>query len=341
MRKLIAGGFALVVLGLALFLLWPRGGQRGLVLYSALDYGPAIAKAYTAKTGVPVRIIDLSTGALLARITAEGSHPDWTLAWFDGDTAAVSLDHVGLLAHDLSPPDDLTALGHSMLPRDGAYVPTGFTLAGVFISARHTKFVAPSTWAELVAPAYHGVIGMNDPSISGPTFPALAGMLESSGGWPAGKNFIETLKADGLHIYAKNRTTLAALRTGAIKLAIVQSSAAIHDADTIDHDLVVTFPHPAYVLPNVITMANGLTPPRRQEAQRFIDFVNSPAAQAIRKQDGSGDSYYWPVTSGVAPHAGLPPLASLDLATLDASHWGALQNTITAWFAQHIVGAGP
>lgn len=340
MRQLIAGLFLAVVIVVAAILLWPSGDSQGIVLYSALDYGQAVAKAFTAKTGIAVHVIRLPTGGLLARVTAEGHHPDWTVAWFDGATAAVLLDRAGLLGHRLTAPADLTATGKTMLSPDGAYVPTGFTLAGVFVSPRNAAFTVPTTWSQLTEPAYRGLFGMNNPSISGPTYPALAGMLASDGGWPAGKSFIEALKQNGLHVFPKNDATLAALRNGTIKLAIVQSSAALHVADEVDRRLRVTFPRPAYVLPNVIVMARGLSAAKRKLAERFIAYVNSPAAQAIRVKQGKGDGYYWPVTRTPAPRHALPALSTLAVAPLNAARWGAKQNTIVGWFTHAIVSPG-
>ncbi len=339
MRRVIAAGFGVAIIIIAAVLLWPAPA-RGLVLYAALDYAPAIGKAFTKKTGIPVRVIRLSTGALLARITAEGHHPDWDIGWFDGATAAVSLDTAGLLAHGLRPPVPLTATGRSMLPPDGAYIPTGFTLAGVFVMNKASTLKPPKTWNDLTAPLYHGVVGMNDPAISGPTYPALAGMLKQAGGWPQGKGFVAALKANGLQVFAKNDATLAALRNGTIKLAIVQSSAAVNVARNIDHHLTVIYPRPAYVLPNVIVLPKGLHGRALREAKAFIAFVESPGGQAIRKREGEGDSYYWPVTALPAPRHALPPLTTLDLATLDAARWGAREKTVLAWFAHAIDGAG-
>lgn len=339
MRRLIAAGFGAAIVVVAAFLLWP-GAKRGLVLYSGLDYGPAVGKAFTRKTGIPVRVIRLSTGSLLARITAEGRHPDWDIAWFDGATAAVELDRAGLLEHGLTPPVKLTATGRSMLSANGAYLPTGFTLAGVFVMKKDGSLPAPKTWADLTSPTYHGVVGMNDPAISGPTYPALAGMLKQAGGWPEGKSFMKALKANGLQVFAKNDATLAALRNGTIKLAIVQSSAAVNTMKNIDKNLTVIFPRPAYVLPNVVVLPKGLSGHLLHEAKAFIAFAESPAGQRVRMRDGGGDGYYWPVTSTPAPRSALPAPSSLDLTTLDAAHWGAREKTVLAWFAHAIDGAG-
>lgn len=339
MRRLIAAGFAAIIVGVAVLVLWPEG-KRGLVLYTGLDYGTAVSRAFTKKTGIPVRTIRLSTGALLARITAEGTHPDWDIAWFDGSTAAAALDDAGLLAHGLMPPVPLTAQGRVMLPADGAYLPTGFTLAGVFVFKKDGGLVPPVGWGGLTAPPYRGVVGMNDPSISGPTYPALAGMLKQAGGWPQGKSYVEALKANGLQVFAKNDATLAALRAGTIRLAVVQSSAGVNVATNIDKDIEVAYPHPAYILPNVIVLSKGSQGEIRREAEAFIAFAQSPEGQKIRMEQGGADGFYWPVTATPAPPATLPPLSTLDLATLDAAHWGKLETPVLAWFAHNIDGAG-
>ena len=339
MRKLVAAIAIVMVITLAAFVLWPRA-RTGLVLYSALDYGPAVAQAFTARTGIPVRVIRLPTGGLLARITAEGHHPDWDLAWFDGATAAVSLDRAGLLAHGLPAPAGLTAFGRTLTSPDGAFVPTGFTLAGVFVLPAAAPHPLPTGWSDLGGPRFAGLVGMNDPSISGPTYPALAGMLQNSGGWPAGQEYVTALKRNGLHVFAKNDATLAALRGGAIGLAIVQSSAAIHAARAPGSGLQVVFPRPAYVLPNVIVLPHGLRGAARAAALRFVAFANTAAVQTLREQKGEGDGFYWPVTATPAPRPALPALAGLDLATLDAASWGARENAVVAWFARTIVGTG-
>ncbi|MDE2463423.1 MAG: extracellular solute-binding protein, partial [Alphaproteobacteria bacterium] len=216
---------ALAIIVGALALLWPRH-QSGLVLYSAVDYGPQVAAAFTRETGIRVQVVDLSTGALLAKISAEGHHPAWTLAWFDGDLAAAALDHSGLIAHKSVPHLAFTALGQSLVPADRSYTPTGLTLAGAFTYHAAQLKQPPSSWADLLDPALTNAVGMNNPAISGPTYPIFAGLLEQAGGWPQGKGFVRRLVAQGLHVYTKNANTLAALRSGDIKLAITQSSAA-------------------------------------------------------------------------------------------------------------------
>lgn len=337
MRKLIAAIFAVIIAGIAAFLLWPSPG-RGLVLYTGLDYGPAVAAAFTKDTGIKVRVVRLSTGSLLARITAQGHHPDWDIAWFDGAAAAAALDQAGLLQHGLPAPANLTATGQSLLSANGAYIPTGFTLAGVFITNPARVPNPPVDWQCLTAPALHGQVGMNDPSISGPTFPMLAGMLKQAGGWPQGKSFVESLKANGLQMFDKNDATLAALQARAIGLAIVQSSAALYFAAR-HPQFHVSVPNPAYLLPNVMVEAAGEPAKIRKEAARFMAFAMRPDIQKLRQQQGEADGDYWPVTNNVQPLPGLPEVSFLHVVTLDPVKWGRLENRINAWFGGLMSGA--
>ncbi len=335
MRKLFAGVVAAMIIAVGAVLLWPTP-DPGLVLYSAVDYGEDVAAAFTAETGIKVGVVSLSTGSLMARVAAQGTHPDWDIAWFDGATAAVSLDQAGLVAHNLPAPANLTAAGQSLLSPQGAYIPTGMTLAGVYIYDPARLANPPATWTDLKQPAYQGQIGMNDPSISGPTYPMLAGMLSNAGGWPQGQGYVQALKANGLHMFAKNAATLAALQSQTISLAIVQSSAAIFFAST-HPTLKIIFPKPAFVLPNVMVQAPGLNSRKQQDAAKFMAFVMRPDTQKLRQAKGDADGDYWPITADApAPLPGLPDLGTLDTVTLDAVHWGALENEINTWFAKTI-----
>lgn len=332
MRRLVAVAVLLagIVAG-ALYLLWPSAGQ-GLVLYSALDYGPAVARAFTRKTGINVKVVQTSTGALLAKVSAEGHRPAWSLVWFDGDLAATALDQSGLLAHNVTPDLPYTALGKSLVPADGSYTPTGLTLAGAFTYRPAQLANPPHAWTDLLAPDLNGAVGMNNPAISGPTYPILAGMLANAGGWPKGKAFVEQLSRHGLHEYAKNSNTLAALRNGDIKLAITQSSAAWESAAR-DPSLKVIVPDPSFALPSVMAVAPGLDGKQASEAAAFIRFAMSPKGQELRMAGDGGDAYYWPLTKGVAPEHAMPSLSALTVKRLDPARWGPLEKTINSWFS--------
>ncbi|MDR5726751.1 MAG: extracellular solute-binding protein [Terriglobia bacterium] len=325
---------ALIVAG-GLYVLWPQE-NRGLVLYSAVDYGPAVADAFKRQTGIDVTLVDISTGALLAKVSAEGRRPHWSMIWFDGDLAAAALDAAGLLAPHTVPNLPWTPLGRSLIPADQSYTPTGLTLAGAFTYHPAAISNPPLHWQDLLASSYRDAVGMNNPAISGPVYPMLAGMLDQAGGWPKGRDYVLSLKANGLRVFTKNANTLAALRSNDIKLAITQSSAAWYVAAQ-DPSLKVVLPDPSFALPSVIAVAPGLSPEMNAAVERFIRFAMSPEVQRLRMAKGEGDGYYWPLTTDVQPRHSLPALSSLSVTQLPAEVWGPRENRINAWFSKAVL----
>src|ERR1700681_2219911 len=49
--------------------------STGLTVYSAQGYDSDATKAFQQQTGITTKLVDDSTGNLLAKIAAEGSHP--------------------------------------------------------------------------------------------------------------------------------------------------------------------------------------------------------------------------------------------------------------------------
>lgn len=298
----------------AVGVLWPAP-RRGVVLYATLESAVPLAAAFTRETGIAVTVVRLSTGPMLARIAAEGRRPGWTMAWVDGDMAAAALDRAGLLQRGLAPDAPWTALGRSLLPVDGAWVPTGVSLAGVRLSRRGAR----------------GAVGMPDPAISGPAYPQLAGLIGRAGGWPTGKRAIVALRGAGLTVAPTSAAVIAELDAGRLGGALVQSSTAYAFARN-DRSLTLDVPRPAFLLPGVLMVAGATPPRRRREADRFIAFILSARAQRMHLGSGAVDSFYWPLTRDAAAPPPLPPLATLSVVHLDPHRWSALQGEITAWF---------
>ena len=241
-------------------------------------------------------------------------------------------------AYRPAPPLPWSAEGRALLPADGSYTPTGLTLAGAFTYHPAGVPRPPRTWPELTRPDLRGAIGMNNPAISGPMYPLLAGLLQQGGGWPRGQAFVTALKENGLHVYAKNDNTLAALRAGDIRVAVTQSSAAWYLAAQ-DPSLRVVIPRPAFALPSVLAVAAGVPAQTSAAAGRFIRFAMARSTQRLRMNKGEADGYYWPLTTDApVPMSGLPPLRSLTVAVLDPGRWGPLEAQVNQWFSKAIVG---
>lgn len=319
------------------------GGASTLIVYSAQGYDSPVTKAFTKATGIPVKLVDDSTGPLLTKVAAEKNNPQWGLLWVDGDTAFAALDKQGQLL-PYTPSTALNAAGQALVPSDHSYVPVSTTVMAALIynSARVTKL--PSSYQDLLGPSYTGKVGMNDPSQSGPTFPFIAGLMNQlggqSGGVAAGEAYLTKLKANGLHVFPTNGDTLHALETGQIDYGLIQSSAATGEVakapKSANFNAKVTYLPESTLLPGVIGIDKAAPPAVQDEAKKFVDFVLSPAGQqAMQQGDPKGDSLYWPVVPGVTALPDLPPFPA-KYQKIDPYFWGPLENEVNSFFDSKI-----
>jgi len=310
-----------------------------LVVYSAQGYDSVMTKAFTTATGIPVKLDDDSTGPLLTKVAAEKNNPQWGLLWVDGDTAFAALDKQGQLL-TYAPPVPLNTVGQSLVPADHSYVPVSTTvMAAVIYNAAKAKTV-PATYQDLLSPAYRGLVGMNDPSQSGPTYPFIAGLMNQlggqTGGVAAGEAFLRQLKGNGLHVYPTNGDTLHALETGQIVYGMIQSSAAAGEVakapKSAAFDPKVVYLPKSTLLPGVIGIDKAASPAVQAEAEKFVQYVLSPAGQAVMQTgDPQGDSLFWPVVPGVTALPALPAFPTA-YQQLDPYFWGPLENQVNTFF---------
>ena len=311
-----------------------------LVVYSAQGYDHAMAAAFQKATGITVKLDDNSTGPLLTQIEASKNNPNWGLLWVDGATAFAGLDQQGLLQKGFEPSVQWNSLGTQSLPTDKSYTPTGVTLMAALVYDKTKVTNPPTTWQQLLSSQWKGEVGMNDPSQSGPTYPFIAGMMNYLGGVNQGESFYTKLKSNGLVIHPTNGPTLQALTSGQIKLALVQSSAGIGATfgPGSDPKLTVKYLNPVTLLPSAIGIDAKAPAAERAEAEKFIEFVLSPAGQKVMQTgDPYGDSLYYPVIEGVNPLPELPSLSSVTTQTINPYTWGPQEATINTWFDANIV----
>ncbi|MHB8659944.1 MAG: ABC transporter substrate-binding protein [Solirubrobacteraceae bacterium] len=306
-----------------------------LLVYSAQGYDKNSVAAFQKVSGIPTKLVDDSTGPLLARIQAERANPQWGLLWVDGNEAFGVLDREGLLAKHLTVPS-LNSTGQSLVPPDHSFVPTGMTMACTVIYDSKALSTPPTSWQQLLSSSLKGKVGMNDPAVSGPTYPCIAGLMNDLGGVAQGEAFLRKLKANGLHVSQTNGDTLHLLQTGQIQVGLIQSSAAIGAAKTTPGLKVAYLPRLTLLSGNIGVDAKAPAA-ERQEAQKFIDYVLSPAGQhQMQIGDPTGDSLFWPTLASASPLPGLPPLASISKQSIDPYTWGPREPSINNWFTANI-----
>lgn len=276
-----------------------------LVFYSAEGYDAAEAAAFQKATGIKVHLSDMSTGPLLAKVAAEAQNPKWDVIWFDGNAPLATMDKAGQLLTGYSPKSlsNYNALGKSLLPANHGYFPTGVSAAGAL--AYNTKLVKgkniPTTWQDLLKPAFKNAVGMNNPAVSGPTYPVVSGLFKELG-VAKGEKYFENLKANGLKTFATNGVTLQALASGKIKVAIAQDSAEYDAEINGGAPIKIVYPQGGVtMLPSDIAINKKA--PDMKAAKEFVNFVLSQKGQQVMQdwKAAGGDSYFQPVTTVVKP----------------------------------------
>ncbi len=308
-----------------------------LIVYSAQGYDMNVVKAFQRATGIPTELVCDSTGPLLARISAQRNNPQWGLLWVDGNQPFAALDQQGLMLRGFEPSVPWNATADKLIPADKSFVPTGITIAATLIYNRKKVADPPTDFRQLLLPKYRGLLGMNNPSISGPTYPYVSGLMAYLGGVTQGERFLLQLKANGLHIFPTNGNTLHALQIGQIGMATIQSSAII---GAIEQNPAwgISFFKGVTLLPSNIGIDPKAPAAEVAEAKRFATYVLSPAGQhQMLIGDPHGDSNFWPVLRGESPRRGMPTLSSVPYQVTNPYLWGPREPAINSWFTTHMV----
>ena len=311
----------------------------GFTLYSAQGYDSDAAKAFQQQTGIKTKLVDDSTGNLLAKISAEGNNAQWDAVWFDGNVTMQSLDDQGLLLKWSSPNiGNYTTLGTSVVPTDHAYYPTGITSAGVIVyNTNHIPSTGlPKDWKDLLNPAYKNLVAENDPAFSGPAYPFIAGVSQVLGGEDQGKAFFTSLKANGDKIFQTNDPTLNSVETGAREFAIIQDL-AYYGAKQAGQPIGIIYPSSGVAaLPSEIGIAaHGK---HNACAEQFVNWLLSSAGQTVMTHHDKtdGDTYFIDIINGVTPVISRQT-TGINFVTLDVQKWAGVEAEYKQWFHSNIV----
>jgi iron(III) transport system substrate-binding protein len=311
----------------------------GLTVYSSQGYDSDATKAFQLQTGIQTKLVDDSTGPLLAKIAAEGSNPQWDVIWVDGNVTLEDLNNRGFLTKwKSSNIGNYTAQGRSLVPSDYAYYPGGVTAAGAIVyNKAKAPATLPATWSDLLKPEFKGKTAENDPAFSGPAYPMIAGVSQVLGGESQGKSFFTNLKSNGVTIFQTNDPTLTSVKTGAKAFGIVQDSAYYGAVAGGATNLGIIYPTDgvAYLPSELGVAANA---PHKACAEQFVDWVLSSAGQgAITHHDPTdGDTYFMELINGVTPVVTRQD-TGIKWISLDVPKWAAVENEYKTWFQNNVV----
>jgi iron(III) transport system substrate-binding protein len=307
-----------------------------LVLYDALDFAGKVAKAFQAKTGLSIDVVEPgSTGETLGKIAAEGDNPKFDIVWLDGSAVMerMAADHVlQPIPADAYEKAAFTDFGKSLIPKSHAFLPTGTSTTAIEVN---TKKVAadkmPKSWADLQS--FAGAVAAKDPNLSGPAYQWLAGFFQTNG-IDAGKALLaKTLTNKSLSGLSSGGKVNAAVLTGDASVGINQDS-AIFAKIASGEPVVAVYPREGSI---ALPQGLGISAKTKHldVARKFIDFVTSAEGQAAM-QDGTGtDFFFIPVIKGVNAKPGRE--TNITYTHLDDAVASARETEWKQWYKDNFV----
>ena len=189
--------FSLASIGFLCVLLWGSIAVAGeITVYSSLEEDEIkdyLAVAKKDMPGVKVNILRLSTGDLGARILAESSNPKHDVIWGWAVTNMSDARIMRLL--EAYKPKGLDKVAGSFKDKGGKWFATQGYMAAFCVNTDRLKqknLPMPSSWNDLLNPAYKGELIMPNPASSGTGYLQISSLLQHFGeaeGW----NFLKKL----------------------------------------------------------------------------------------------------------------------------------------------------
>ncbi len=253
----------------------PAWAADALNVYTAWpeSLSQPIFKAYTAKTGVPINFIRLSTGELVARATAEKNNPRADVIWGapgDGFAAAKA-------AAIIEPYRPATAekVPAELKDLEGYYTALAKNTLIFMSNAKLLKekgLKPPTSWSDLLDPAYKGQIQTADARTSGTALTRILSIYYAFGkDEEKAFDYQKKLHAN-VQVYTKSGggcTIPAAMGQAMVCIAHMPDAM---EAKKKGYDMITTFPREGVAaVIEAVALVKGAK--NREAATKFIDWT--------------------------------------------------------------------
>lgn len=292
-----------------------------LTVYSSVDEANArkILSAFTADTGVKVSMVFLSTGPALSRLEAEANRPQADV-WFGAPVENHVIAAERNLVEDYVSPQAHELAAQYRDPKGSWYAiytnPLALGVRTDLLAKRCAP--VPRSWANLLNPAYKGLIQMPSPQTSGTSYELILTLVKLMGEDQA----FEYMKKLGPNVqtYTQSGTApSAALGLGGCAIAIQFTPGFLELADK-GYPVDVVFPKEG-VGHEVAAVSIVKGAARAAEAHRLVDWIISQKGQQAMV---AAKTYFLPIRNDVSAGKGVPSLADIKLVESDAAY--AAQN---------------
>jgi iron(III) transport system substrate-binding protein len=253
----------------------PAAAADTLNVYTAWpeSLSQPIFKAYTAKTGVQINFIRLSTGELVARATAEKNTPRADVIWGAPGDGFAAAKEAGILEAYRPPTAD--KIPAELRDRDGYFTAVSKNTLVFMSNAKLLKekgLKPPASWSDLLDPAYKGQIQTADARTSGTALTRILSIYYAFGRDENKAFDYQKRLHKNVQVYTKSGggcTVPVALGQAIVCIAHMPDAM---EAKKKGYDMVVTFPKEgvAAVIEGVALVKGAKN---REQATKFIDWT--------------------------------------------------------------------
>ena len=276
----------------------------------------AWADAFTTQTGIAVVLRNGDDAELGNQLVQEGSASPADVFLTENSPAIALVENAGLFAPVAA--DTLAQVPEGYRPSSGAW--TGIAARSTVLAYNPTLLAEDALPASLVDLAQPEWQGRWAASPSGADFQAIVSAVLALTGEDATKAWLAGMKANAT-AYQGNRSVMAAINAGEIPAGVIYHYYWYGDqANTGETSGNVALHYFKGEDPGAFLSLSGggvLASSQHQDAaQAFLRFITSTDGQMILQ---TGDSFEYPIASGVAANPALVPLAELEAPTIDPS----------------------
>ena len=268
---------------LLLLVLAPPAVAQTINVYTAWpeSLSQPIFKAYTAKTGVQVNFIRLSTGELVARATAEKNTPRADVIWGAPGDGFAAAKEAGIIEPYRPPTWD--KIPAELKDREAYYTAVSKNTLVFMSNAKLLKekgLKAPTSWNDLLDPAFKGQIQTADARTSGTALTRILSIYYAFGK-DEQKTFDYQKKLHAnVQVYTKSGGGCTVpVSLGQTMVCIAHLPDAM-EAKKKGYDNIVTFPKEGVAaVIEAVALVKGAK--NRDAAAKFIDWTFSKDMQDL------------------------------------------------------------
>ena len=254
-----------------------------LHIYEAFDTTEAkyYIDAFEKETGIDVVFVRMSSGEVLARVEAEAANPQATVWHAGSNTSHINAASKGLLT-PYKPNTDFP-LTEQLHAKDWAW--TGF-YSGAIGFVTNTKFLkekgvkAPTSWDDLLNPAFSKNVAMAYPYTSGTAYTTYATLIQMHG-LEKTLDWWEKFDKQSIHQYTKSGTGCIPMAgLGEVAVGIAFSHDILAKGVNKGYPVVMTFPKEGtgYEIGGLSLIKGG---PEPELGKKFIDWCFTKKAQNL------------------------------------------------------------